>query len=572
MAKVDLTDVYKIFKAGNTGFETSMSSLKNNLEAFAKSSGKPITLDKTSDLFEKDPALAASFKNAYSDYLAKATAMGAKTGEARSAFIRNVIQDLPKELRDTGAETKVAYSKIVNVLDGKKAHLDGPELDLKKVDTSHTNGRKEPDTGLEKSNTTHTKTEETIERAAKTKASASVEMSSILGDLNPSLLEKKELGTHLKNLESTAHKHNLIDGNLVSNRTAKDIESALDNGESISPSEMKSFKAAKIKEFDDYTKNKAREEISLGEQAAKTKAKAGMTFYQKALSYVALPLAATGIIGGLNAGLAPDNPGTIGRGTVGLLYKYVLGNNKAGDDYAEFLLSRYESLSDKDSVFSFSLFKKLNAYADLKEFNGIEKKDLEAIASLPENERLDKKIEILKKLSSPIKIGDPNISGDRQIALTMFVTKNFLGEPLSTVDEVTTKIAKLEEENKKVSTNTNDKINKTLELEETQMIAGWGEQSARNVLNEAKTQNGYNEKAPSLSESFNTAHLLFQDITRDDTYGVKGKEDAIDQSWKASVRENALDLVEFQNQLKERGINQKAIPVIVDYAKMAIQP
>jgi hypothetical protein len=120
----------------------------------------------------------------------------------------------------------------------------------------------------------------------------------------------------------------------------------------------------------------------------------------------------------------------------------------------------------------------------------------------------------------------------------------------------------------------NDKLrleqDKARALSQTQMFERWGEQNAQNA-NEDRNQNG-SGRTPKLSEAFNTARVLFEDVTKDDTYGVKGQEKVIENSWAAAVRQNALDLGEFEKQLKARGINQVAIPVIVDYAKMSVQP
>lgn len=140
-----------------------------------------------------------------------------------------------------------------------------------------------------------------------------------------------------------------------------------------------------------------------------------------------------------------------------------------------------------------------------------------------------------------------------------------------TVLGLKTKKAEITAQDAALSEKSKDALNKGLELGQTDMLAKWGAQSAESADAQPQAKKDAT-KTPRLSEAFNTARVLFQDITKDDAYGIKGKEKVIDDSWAAAVRQNALDMGEFEKQLKTRGINESAIPVIVDYAKMSLQP
>lgn len=424
----------------------------------------------------------------------------------------------------------------------KPNHLDAPELDFKKQEAKG------------------------AEEVTLAKSAARTDMNSVLGDLHPPLVKKEELGTHLKELEATLKKHDLIDGTLVSNRSIKDVESALEKGEHISPNELKSFKTSKIKEFDDYADSQVKNAIRHEKEIARAKNPTGVL--GTLTKWGSGAVLAIGVTSGTAALINPDNPNTFSRLAMTASYKW-LGNDKKGDDYAEFLLSRYESFSTKNTgILGYHLFKPLDPYKDLKEYFGLEKKDLEGFDALSEESKIDKQLNILHKLSTPKKLGEANISADKKIALTMFVTKNLpIQEVLGTQEEILAKIKTLEEKRKEGATEANDRIKEDLKKGETEMYKGWGEESLENPANKEKAGT-----TPSLSEAFDTAHNIFENITQDDTHGVKGKLEAIDQSWKLAIKENTLDVVEFQKQLKEHGINEKAVPAIVDYAKMAIQP
>lgn len=551
MAKVDLTDVYKIFKAGNTGFETSMSSLNKKMGEII-ASGKPITPNNVVSAFEKDPALAASFKNSYTDYLAKATAMGAKTGEARSAFIRNVVKDLPTELRDTGAETKAAYKNIANVLDGKKAHLDGPELDLKKVDTSHTSGRKEPTIEAEKASQTQTKLSggPGLSKYHNLSAPELLDRQRLLAlDLDRALNAPVEVGGKLTGLLSfmgrRGHNNTTIQpqtqmsmsktvGEIVKDLDEitiapayKNISSLYKDGANVSPSEtLEALKNGEKVSEQSYARfNKQIAKGSLG----------SINFFARH------PIATTVIGGG------------------GLLFGSAL---YSGYDYVSTPEAGYSAGQRWPALTYFAPDTWGNDKAQAVDLSIWALQKNPQVFNDPSNP-FSKYLKAVKENDVRAQIESP-LSADQKEAvkeLKIDLDKQLAESQAGLMDQQRANVEKH-----------NDQINKSLELEQTQMLAGWGNQSARNVVNEARSENEYSETAPSLSESFNTAHLLFKDMTKDDTYGVKGKEEVIDQSWKASIRQNKLDLTEFETQLKDHGISQEAIPVIVDYAKMAIRP
>ncbi len=280
-------------------------------------------------------------------------------------------------------------------------------------------------------NLTEQAAKEAEKLATKTAASRTA-MNSILGDLNPSLFGKEEFVTNLKTLETTANKHELIDGKLVSNRSAKKIESALSNGEHISPNELRLFKESKIKEFDDYADNQARKTISLDAKSAEAKAKAitqaNKTGLQKVKDYTLGTLAAAlgvpAIAGVLYTAydtvdtfaFHPKNPGTVGR-MVQEIIKSVpgFGNGVPGDNYAEFLKGRYGSktlgsLSIKD---------------DLKAYYEINYDDFYNINNLPEKDQNTKKMAMLEKLiRGPIHPMPQETSADIRKAINMYVTDN----------------------------------------------------------------------------------------------------------------------------------------------------